>query len=340
MKKRNHRAPSSDTFWIHLTPWYFECWPMKNIGFFSLTSIFCSLNGNAFSYNVCAGWFVNDIIDFFGCDIIRHHLCGFMRSSRINSFVMLLVLVFEPSLVLGPSQLLAFTLQTMEKLWLLEWLQTISTCKPLNLKLLCCWNGNILWNSSWDSSTPSWFIVAFHALHGYGSSLRSDARVLYSLIVWLREDVFEQLLSTVTCFVIWHVLAHNLTRNLHNVDLLLLFCMFDFQFSSQPFGPMVFDLRLLTYSFSVSSCSLLPLACYLRCGCHQLIFHPGLVDKKKLWNICLDLRWWKKLDGTLPMPWIWPWWHHVWTTVVKCFVVWASSLNNVSASDFHHSTLI
>ena len=62
-----------------------------------------------------AGWFVNDIIDFFGCDIIRHHLCGFMRSSRINSFVMLLVLVFEPSLVLGPSQLLAFTLQTMEK---------------------------------------------------------------------------------------------------------------------------------------------------------------------------------------------------------------------------------
>ena len=45
--------------------------------------------------------------------IIRHRLCGFIRSSGINSFVMLLVFVFETSLVSGPSQLVPFILQTM-----------------------------------------------------------------------------------------------------------------------------------------------------------------------------------------------------------------------------------
>ena len=47
--------------------------------------------------------------------IIRHRLCGFIRSSGINSFVMLLVFVFESSLVSGPSQLLPFILQAMGK---------------------------------------------------------------------------------------------------------------------------------------------------------------------------------------------------------------------------------
>ena len=40
-----------------------------------------------------AGWFVNDIIEFFGRCIIRHHLCGFLASSYAYTALDVLQLV-------------------------------------------------------------------------------------------------------------------------------------------------------------------------------------------------------------------------------------------------------